>query len=432
VAVVLQKEQAKKIALSGQQSITWIRVPDAREALFSLAATCFGRPAEQLRLVGVTGTNGKTTTTFLVQALLNESGRKSGLIGTIHYDLSGRTIPATETTPGILDLQTLFATMKAQGATYVVMEASSHSLDQRRTLGLSFDAAVFTNLTQDHLDYHQTMEAYFEAKKKLFAQTRGLCVINIDDPWGRILQSELKERALCYGIDRHDAIYPKSISMTLAGIQMLVETPLGEIPVSSALTGQYNVYNLLGAVGVGVATGLSKEAISAGLSSMRSVPGRFEKIDLGQDFLVIVDYAHTEDALARLLQSVCSLSLGHVITVIGCGGDRDRGKRPKMGNVASLYSRLSILTSDNPRSEAPLSIIREMEDGIAARPDRSVEVIPDRSEAIARAIFSARSGDAVVIAGKGHETYQIIGKTRLPFDDRECARRALLKKLRKS
>ncbi len=429
VAVVIEKEQEEMVR-SEKESVTWIRVPNAREALFALASHCFGRPAEQLRLIGVTGTNGKTTTTFLVQALLNGSGRKTGMIGTIHYDLGGKTVPASETTPGILDLQTLFAAMREQGATDVVMEASSHSLDQRRTFGLSFETAVFTNLTQDHLDYHHTMEAYFEAKKKLFAQTKGLCVINIDDPWGRKLKDELSERALCYGIDRHDAIYPKSISMTLSGIEMTVVTPLGEIAISSSLTGQFNVYNLLGAIGVGVATGLTKDAIANGLALMKAVPGRFERIDLGQDFLVVVDYAHTEDALARLLQSVSSLSLGHLITVVGCGGDRDRGKRSKMGNVASLYSRLAILTSDNPRSESPLAIIKEMEAGIRSDlKDRSYQVIPDRKEAIAHAIRVAQSGDAVVIAGKGHETYQIIGNQRLSFDDREYARIALLERL---
>ncbi len=422
---------------SSLRPVTFIHVSDAHEALFHLASHFFGNPSEQLHLVGVTGTNGKTTTTFLTQSLLNTSGKKTALIGTIHYDLGERSLrgdttvsPASRTTPDILELQTLFAKMKQLGTTDVVMEVSSHSLDQRRTLGLSFDTAVFTNLTQDHLDYHKTMEAYFEAKKKLFRQTKGLCVINIDDPWGLKLRDTVSKRALCYGIERQEAIYPKSISLTLSGIEMTVETPIGEIPISSALTGRYNIYNLLGAIGVGVATGLSKEAISAGIASMKSVPGRFEKIDLGQDFLVIVDYAHTEDALARLLQSVLSLSLGHIITVVGCGGDRDRGKRPKMGEVSSLYSRLSILTSDNPRSEPPISIIREMEVGILSHtPKAFYEVIPDRREEINRAIGVAKTGDAVVIAGKGHETYQIIGEKIIPFDDRECARLALSEKL---
>ncbi|MBI3358672.1 MAG: UDP-N-acetylmuramoyl-L-alanyl-D-glutamate--2,6-diaminopimelate ligase [Nitrospirae bacterium] len=439
VAVVAEKEVEGKRTPFGQE--TTIEVQDAHEALFKLASQFFRRPTHGLHLVGITGTNGKTTTAFLAQSLLKTYGRKTGLLGTIHYDLGdenqaplpfkGRQggdgiVTASQTTPGILELQSLFADMRKRGTTDVVMEVSSHSLDQKRVFGLSFDTAVFTNLTQDHLDYHKTMDAYFEAKKKLFRQTTGLCVINVDDPWGMELKRDLSERTLCYGIDNHQDIYPRSISLTLQGIQMAVTTPIGELEITSALTGQYNVYNILGAIGVGVATGLSKESISTGIAAMKSVPGRFEKIDLGQDFLVIVDYAHTEDALSRLLQSVSSLALGHVITVVGCGGDRDRGKRPKMGEVASLYSRLSILTSDNPRSEPPLSIIKEMETGMLNKtPKPMYEIIPDRGEAIVRAISLAETGDAVVIAGKGHEQYQIIGDRIIRFDDREVARLAL-------
>ncbi len=463
---VSAKESVKAPAAFGRETL--ITVKDAHEALFHLASQFFGRPAEELHLVGITGTNGKTTTSFLVQSILKTGGRKTGLLGTIHYDLGGarppavRTAPqsayrlvgavktdtksssraeyieAYNTTPGILELQSLFAQMRKRGTTDVVMEVSSHSLDQRRVFGLNFDTAVFTNLTQDHLDYHHTMSAYFEAKKRLFHQTSGLCVINIDDPWGMKLKEDVPGHTLCYGIDRHEDIYPTSMSLNLHGIALEVQTPIGAIGITSALTGRYNVYNILGAIGVGIASGLSRESITTGIASMKSVPGRFEKIDLGQDFLVIVDYAHTEDALSRLLQSVSSLALGHVITVVGCGGDRDRGKRAKMGEVASLYSRLSILTSDNPRSEPPLSIIKEMEAGILNRTPKLAgatcsakvapplyEIIPDRSLAIARAISLAETGDAVVIAGKGHEQYQIIGDRVIRFDDREVARLAL-------
>ncbi len=425
VAIVAEKEV---VGATTRVAPTMITVKDAHEALFHLASEFFGKPAEELHLVGITGTNGKTTTAFLVQSLLKSAGRKTGLLGTIHFDLGceAPVIPASQTTPGILELQTLFADMRKHGTTDVVMEVSSHSLDQRRTFGLNFDTAVFTNLTQDHLDYHQTMDAYFEAKKKLFSQTTGLSVINVDDPWGMKLKEDVPGRTLCYGIAHHEDIYPTSLSLNLQGIDMAVQTPIGELNITSALTGQYNVYNILGAIGVGVASGLSKVAITAGISAMKSVPGRFEKIDLGQDFLVIVDYAHTEDALSRLLQSVSSLALGHVITVVGCGGDRDRGKRAKMGEAASLYSRLSILTSDNPRSESPLSIIQEMELGLINQtPTPLYEIIPDRGEAIDRAISLAETGDAVVIAGKGHERYQIIGERVLPFDDREVARLSL-------
>ncbi len=432
IAILTEGDRLKQPAKNDPHApVTFIRVADAHQALFDLSSHFFGKPAEGLRLVGITGTNGKTTTAFLVQSLLHAAGRPTGMIGTVHYDLSSREgnqnrLPASQTTPGILELQNLFSRMRQQGTTDVVMEVSSHSLDQRRVLGLSFKTRVFTNLTQDHLDYHKTMEAYFEAKKKLFYQTDGISVINIDDPWGRRLRDDISGQRLCYGIDLDSDIYPKSMASDISGIRMQVETPIGEISVSSPLTGPYNVYNLLGAIGAGVATGLSKEAISAGIAAMKSVPGRFEKIDVGQDFLVVVDYAHTEDALARLLQSVSSLALGHVITVFGCGGDRDRGKRPHMGAVASLYSRIAILTSDNPRSEEPLAIIREIETGMTDKtPEARYEVIPDRKEAIARAISLAKTGDAVVIAGKGHETVQIIGNQTLPFDDREVARAAL-------
>ncbi len=424
--VVAEKESGGANRL-GQETVVLVR--DAYEALFQLSSHLENLPADDLHLIGITGTNGKTTTSFLAQSLFATQGKKTGMIGTIHYDLGGGENPthtASQTTPGILELQELFAEMRRRGTTHVAMEVSSHSLDQRRVLGLRFDTSVFTNLTQDHLDYHKTMEAYFQAKKKLFFQTDGLSVINVDDPWGMRLKAELAGRTLCYGIDRHDDIYPTSLTMNIQGIQMAVETPIGEIPICSALTGQYNVYNILGAIGVGVASGLSKEAISAGIAAMKSVPGRFEKIDVGQDFLVVVDYAHTEDALSRLLQSVSSLALGHVITVVGCGGDRDRGKRAKMAQAASLYSRLSILTSDNPRSEPPLSILQEMEAGLIGQtPKPNYEVIPDRKEAITRAIALAQTGDAVVIAGKGHETYQIIGEKITRFDDRETARLAL-------
>ncbi|MEK7286499.1 MAG: UDP-N-acetylmuramoyl-L-alanyl-D-glutamate--2,6-diaminopimelate ligase [Nitrospirota bacterium] len=410
---------------------TTVFVQDAHEALFRLSSHLAKKPAEKLRLVGITGTNGKTTTAFLVQSLLSTNDKRAGLIGTIHTDFGGnkKPITASQTTPGILELQEIFAQMEQQGTTHVAMEVSSHSLDQRRTFGLRFETAVFTNLTQDHLDYHQTMDQYYEAKKKLFFQTDGLSVINVDDPWGVRLKDEAPGKTLCYGIDRRDDIYPTTLTLNLKGIAMAVQTPIGEIEIRSALIGQYNVYNILGAIGVGIASGLSKESIADRIAAMQSVPGRFEKIDLGQDFLVVVDYAHTDDAISRLLQSVSSLTLGHVITVVGCGGDRDKGKRPKMAQAASLYSRLSILTSDNPRSEPPLSILKEMEAGLLGQnPKPRYEMIPDRKMAIARAISLAQTGDTVVIAGKGHETDQMIGETKTHFDDREIARDALSKR----
>lgn len=419
---------------TAKRAATFLRVQDSRQALAHLASSFWGDPTDRLRLIGVTGTNGKTTTAFLIRSLLQAAGLKTGLLGTIHYDLGGRLLPATQTTPGLLELRQLLVGMREKGLTDAVMEVSSHALDQGRVAGLRFDAAVFTNLTQDHLDYHGTLEAYFAAKRRLFDQvdpSEGRGVVNIDDPWGARLRSEIPGRSWGYGIERRGEIYPTSILSDLNGTRMRVETPLGPIDVSSPLLGRYNAYNLLAAIGVGATLGLSGEAIGAGLSAMKEVPGRFERIDLGQDFNVIVDYAHTEDALSRLLQAVSDLSPRRIITVFGCGGDRDRGKRSKMGAVSARLSDRTFLTSDNPRSESPLSIIQEIEAGLRSE-DASAdyEIIPNRREAIDLAIALAERGDAVVVAGKGHEYYQIIGAERLPFDDREVARAALAKRRR--
>lgn len=429
VAVVLEGD-LPEIDLERDHPVTFIRVADSRKALSHLAPYFFKDPAAGLRLIGVTGTNGKTTTAFLVHSLLKNAGLKTGLLGTVLYDLGGEILRPTHTTPGLIDLHRYFSRMRSAGVSHVAMEVSSHALDQGRVDGCRFGAAVFTNLTQDHLDYHGTMEAYFGSKRKLFDQTSGQRLINLDDPWGKILHDEYKGRSWGYGIERKGEIYPSRIESGFDGIQMTVQSPVGEIGVASSLVGRYNVYNLLAAAGVGISLGLSAKEISSGIASMTGVPGRFEKIDLGQDFTVIVDYAHTEDALSRLLEAVSLLSPRRIITVFGCGGDRDRGKRPKMGKVAARFSGKVLLTSDNPRGEPPLSILQEIEAGIrseAASVD--YEVIPNRREAIRRAVGLAETGDAVVIAGKGHENDQIIGSERLPFDDREEARAALAERL---
>ena len=436
VAVVLEGP-IPRIDVKSDSPATFVRVADSRQALSHLASYFFENPTAGIRLIGVTGTNGKTTTAFLIHSLLKHAGFSTGLLGTILYDLGKRKMEATHTTPGLIDLQGFFSEMRSAGITHAVMEVSSHALDQGRVEGCRFDAAVFTNLTQDHLDYHGTLEGYFASKRKLFDQTDGKQLINIDDPWGRRLQEELpSNRTWRYGIERKGDIYPLKIASGLDGTRMTVQTPIGEMEIASSLAGRYNGYNLLAAVGVGVALGFSKSTISSGIASMKGVPGRFEKVDLGQDFTVIVDYAHTEDALDRLLQAVCDLSPRRVITVFGCGGDRDRGKRAKMGAVSARLSDKTILTSDNPRSEPPISIIQEIEAGFKTQkrttgsgnippssPD--YEIVPNRQEAIRRAIGLAEAGDAVVIAGKGHENYQILGKERLPFDDREVARTVL-------
>jgi UDP-N-acetylmuramoyl-L-alanyl-D-glutamate--2,6-diaminopimelate ligase len=407
---------------------TYIQVADARRALAHLASYFYGNPTDGLHLIGVTGTNGKTTTTFLIQALLKTAGFRTGLLGTVRFDLGGVVRPATHTTPGALELQALFAEMQGAGATHAVMEVSSHALDQGRVEGCWFDAAIFTNLTQDHLDYHGTIEAYFAAKRKLFDQA-GRTLVNLDDRWGRRIREEIPDRCWGYGIDERGEFYPKSMEIGPNGIKMTVASPIGEMEIQSPLVGRYNVYNLLAAVGAGVALGLSKESIVSGVAAMTGVPGRFEKVDAGQPFLLLVDYAHTEDALDRLLQAVSDLQPRRIITVFGCGGDRDRGKRPKMGAVSARQSDITVLTSDNPRSEPPLAIIQEIEGGLrSADPSAQYEIVPNRREAIARAVDLAEAGDAVVIAGKGHEDYQIIGNERFPFDDRQAARETLERK----
>jgi UDP-N-acetylmuramoyl-L-alanyl-D-glutamate--2,6-diaminopimelate ligase len=432
VAVVLEEplpgESQRK-----DSSVTYIRVEDTRQALSHLASTFFENPMDRLRLIGITGTNGKTTTAFLVQSLLDHAGLKTGLLGTIMYHLGGRSVEARHTTPGSLELQRLFSEMRSSDVTHVAMEVSSHALEQGRVAACRFDAAVFTNLSQDHLDYHGTMEAYFASKQKLFDLTEGTRIINIDDPWGRTLKEGLSSRCWSFAIQEKADFYPEKIVSGVDGIQMAVQTPVGEIKITSSLVGKYNIYNLIAAVAVGVAVGLSKESIASGIAAMKGVPGRFEKIDLGQEFLVIVDYAHTPDALARLLKAVAAISSERIITVFGCGGDRDRGKRAQMGEISARLSDKTIITSDNPRTESPSGIIQEIEAGILtlqSGPPGDYEIIPDRKEAIARSIGLAKPGDVVVIAGKGHEDYQIIGQQRLSFDDREVARDLLAKRIR--
>ncbi len=427
-AVVMEGPIPDAVKQSGRP-ITGISVMDARKAASHLASYFYGNPAEALCLIGVTGTNGKTTTTYLVRSILHAAGIKGGLIGTVEYDCIDDRRVATHTTPGVLELQQLFSRMKTSGATHVVMEVSSHALDQDRVAGCRFHLAVFTNLTQDHLDYHGNMDAYFAAKQKLFNQVdtaAGWTVVNMDDPWGRRLKGNL--RCIGFGIEEESDCYPMEISSDLHGIRMRLATPLGELRLASPLLGKYNVYNILAATSVGVALGLSKEVIATGIAAMEGVPGRFEKINEGQDFCVIVDYAHTEDALSRLLIAVSDSTPRNIITVFGCGGDRDHGKRPRMGKVATQWSDYTIITSDNPRNESPLSIISEIEEGIKGRTSH-YEVIPDRKKAIYRAIGLAQEGDTVVIAGKGHEDYQIVGYCRFPFDDREVARLALRERL---
>ncbi len=412
-----------------------IVVPSSREALARLADAYFGSPSRALTVVGITGTNGKTTTSLLVDALLRRAGRTTGVIGTIQYRVGLETRPAGQTTPEAVELQSLLAEMVERGVTAVVMEVSSHALALHRVDGVEFDVAVFTNLTQDHLDFHLTFDSYRAAKARLFSllaaggKRRRTAVINADDPTGRCMVAGLGLATLTFGLGGGAHVTPRRFVSGIDGIRMVVETPRGVVEIGSPLVGEHNVMNLLSAVAVGLAFDIDLEAVAGALASVSSVPGRFERVEAGQPFLVVVDYAHTPDALERVLTTARRLvPPGARLTVVfGCGGDRDRGKRPLMGGIAARLADRVWVTSDNPRSEVPEAIIAEIVAGIppvGAGLDRHV-TIPDRKAAIRSALEWARAGDVVVIAGKGHETYQIIGSEAFPFDDREVARAVL-------
>ena len=407
--------------------LPWIRVRDAREALALLSAAVLGDPAARLELVGVTGTNGKTTTTHLIDAVLRAAGKRVGLLGTIQYRIADRLTEAVRTTPEASDLQKLFREMADASCSHAVLEVSSHSLALKRVHGCAFKVAVFTNLTRDHLDFHGDMETYFEAKRLLFSsllRPEGWAIVNLDDDHGETLVRSSRGRVMTYAIDREADIRAEGISLSLAGTSFVARTSAEEFLVRTPLLGRFNVQNILAALGACLALRLPREAILGGLASLAGVSGRLERVEAGQDFAVIVDYAHTDDALRNLLETMRELRPKRVITVFGCGGDRDRTKRPLMGAVASRLSDIVILTSDNPRSEPPEAILAEIQSGMNGR---KVErhVIVDRRDAITKALELAGPGDAVVIAGKGHETTQVLRDRTIPFDDRQVARDVL-------
>jgi UDP-N-acetylmuramoyl-L-alanyl-D-glutamate--2,6-diaminopimelate ligase len=406
----------------------WIQVVDARKALAISAANYFVRPAEVLKLIGVTGTNGKTTTSYLVDSIMRAAGCEVGLLGTIGYRLVRESRPAPNTTPESLDLQRHLAEIVRAGGTHAVLEASSHALALDRLWGCPFAVAIFTNLTRDHLDYHKTFEDYFAAKRRLFEGTGAAApavgVINRDDEYGRQLAG-LASRTLTYGLEPGSDVTTRKPALSLSGIEFTAEIPAGKIEIHSKLVGRPNVYNILAAVSTGVALALPGDVISTGIAQLSAVPGRFERIEAGQPFLVVVDYAHTDDALRNLLATAKDLNPdGRIITLFGCGGDRDRTKRPLMGEAAGRASEIVVLTSDNPRSEDPLLIINDVIVGVQ-RTKAKLFVEPDREKAIAVALDEARSGDVVLLAGKGHETYQVLRERTIEFDDREVARAVL-------
>ncbi len=408
--------------------IPWIETENPRAALADLAAAHFGRPAEKLTLAGVTGTNGKTTTAFLIDAALRKASKVTGLLGTVETRIAGRPKDSSLTTPESLDLQQLLREMVDEGVTHATLEVSSHSLVQERVRGLKFRAAVFTNLTRDHLDFHGGFEAYFEAKKRLFVDhlhPEGFAIVNLDDEHGNALAESLRgPRCRTFGFTPGAHYRPEDLDVSLQGVRFLCTTPGGPVQVHSPLVGLFNVSNLLGAIGALMALGLTAAEAASGVSSLPGVPGRMERLDIGQPFSVIVDYAHTDDALRNLLDTLRSLGPKRIITVFGCGGDRDRSKRPLMGSVAAQRSDLVIATSDNPRSEPPRGILDEIAQGFKNH-TTPFKLIVDRREAIEEALRSAGPGDLVVIAGKGHEGTQTIREKKLPFDDRLVAKEIL-------
>jgi len=421
-AVVMEK----RISLGG--GVTGIRVPDTRKALALLADRFYHHPSRKIRLIGITGTNGKTTTSYLIEAILTADKRRCNLLGTIAHKIGSKTIPAQLTTPESLDLQSMLASFVEKKIKYAVIEVTSHALELSRIEGVKLSIAVFTNLSIDHLDFHETMENYLEAKTRLFTRlpTKAAAVINIDDPQS----SYLKKRTLCsiltYGIEGKADIRAKGISLGLKGSSFKVKTPEGDLDINLSLPGRHNVYNALAAIGVSLLLKIPSSAIEEGLERVKNIPGRFERIDEGQDFRVIVDYAHTDDALKKVLTTCRELIKERIILVFGCGGDRDRSKRPLMGEMAAKYSDYTVITNDNPRSEEPLGIVSSIEVGMKRAAGRYT-IILDREEAIKKGIEEAGPGDMVLIAGKGHETTQTIGTQILPFDDREVARRILKK-----
>ncbi|UNC92879.1 UDP-N-acetylmuramoyl-L-alanyl-D-glutamate--2,6-diaminopimelate ligase [Candidatus Contubernalis alkaliaceticus] len=416
-----------------------ILVPEVREALAVLSAKFFDFPSTRLRMIGVTGTNGKTTTSYLIELLLAQREQKTGLIGTIQYKIGEEMLPVLATTPEAPDLQSILRQMEQQGVSCVSMEVSSHALELKRVSGCDFDIAVLTNVTEDHLDFHQTFESYLNAKGKFFSRMGNayeksgrprVAVLNRDDPNFPFFYEQAGVQIVTYSIKRPAEVRAKNILIRDEGASFYVESPWGEGPINLKLTGLFNVYNVLAALTVALVEGLDFEASKKILENVHGVPGRFEKINLGQDFTVIVDYAHTPDGLENVLRTVKEFAQNKIITVFGCGGDRDRTKRAPMGEIAGFYSDFCILTTDNPRRENPYQIFREVEPGLLkVKGKEGYQVCLDRFEAITRAIQLAEAGDVVVIAGKGHEDYQIFKDSTIHFDDRETARDIIRRRL---
>lgn len=400
-------------------------VPDTRQALVTIATRFYGHPSRKLKLLGVTGTNGKTTTSYLLKAILEAAGQRVGLLGTIVYQIGGRLVPSTNTTPGPLELARYFAQMVGEGLQWCAMEVSSHALAQGRIDGLEFEAALFTNLGSDHLDYHKTLDAYAVAKRRLFDYIRpqGYAVVNVDDGYGRVLAETIPNRSvITYGVERSGKASVKSLVCSWQGTELVLDTPWGVVPITTPLLGRHNVWNLAAAATTLLWLGIPPGAIREGLAGVEQVPGRLERVSNGAEMNILIDYAHTADALRLVLLSLRELTRGRLIVVFGCGGNRDLTKRPVMGKMASLLADHVVLTSDNPRGEDPMEIIRQIQAGFP-QGFAQYDVVPDREQAIITALSAARRDDTVLIAGKGHEAYQTFQHVSVPFSDREVVER---------
>ena len=417
-------------------NVTIVRVPDARAALSELASRFYNYPSKDMNLIGITGTNGKTTTSYVLESILKEEGRNVGVIGTINYRYKEKSFDASLTTPESNDLMKIMGEMRDAGVTDIILEVSSHSLEQGRVRGLNWSRALFTNFSRDHLDYHSTMEEYFKAKSLLFSslgeegEGQAKTIINMDDPKGRMLKKITKASTVSYGLGDNCLLRAADIHSNVEGLHFRLTTPTGDIPITSTLFGQMNVYNILAAAAVAFSLDIDLNTISRGIQRLAFVPGRLQHVENKQGLSIFVDYAHSTDALKKVLQTVRQLTKGRLITVFGCGGDRDKGKRPDMGRVAGMYSDCAIITSDNPRGESPAKIADEIETGVKesglkrielnlSRKERGYEIILDRRKAIHTAVKIANKegGDIILIAGKGHEQYQIIGNRKRYFND---------------
>ncbi len=428
VAILTEKD------VQAPDGISVLRVPDLKEALEAIVPYFHDYPARRMRLIGITGTNGKTTTSYMIRAILREAGHKVGLIGTIQIMIEDEVLPIHNTTPDVVELQHTLALMADRGMDYVVMEVSSHALAQNRVAGCEFDTAVFTNLTQDHLDYHKTLENYKLAKARLFDMVSDsknvkpgkTAVVNIDDAAGQTMLEHAGCQQITYAIHQAADLQAQDIHVHAGGADFTIAGSFGRMELKLQITGIFNVYNVMSAVGAALAEHIDPQYIQKTLEVFQSVPGRFELVDAGQDFSVIVDYAHTPDGLENILHTARQIATKRILTVFGCGGDRDRTKRPIMGRIAASLSDVVIATSDNPRTEDPEAILSEVEAGVRQTlGSKQHEKITDRRKAIFRAIELAEPQDIVVIAGKGHEDYQILKDRTIHFDDKEVAREAI-------